>query len=126
MDSILGDETKFEKLPNDPTKDLKKRISALNKVANQSQDSISLPKVEGEFAPGYVYGTVKTHKEGNPLRPIIAQMSSPTYWTAKTLNGLLMPYLPKGNTVKNSIEFIIMHFVSVYTKVLYDIFHLFH
>ena len=85
---------------------MKKRISALNEIVNKSQETVKFPKVEGEFAPGYIYGTVKTHKAGHPLRPIIAQMSSPTYWTAKTLNRILTPYLPQGNTVKNSVEFI--------------------
>ncbi|XP_076056335.1 uncharacterized protein LOC143034285 [Oratosquilla oratoria] len=72
--------------------------------ANRS--SIFYNKVIGDFKPGYCYGTVKTHKPGNPLRPIIAQVSTPTYYVAKALNHFLSPYVPTGRTVSSAAEFI--------------------
>ena len=106
MDDILGDTTKFVKLEHDTTETLKKRISGLTTLANNAQTINKLPQIKGDFCPGYAYGTVKTHKPGNKLRPIIAQMTAPTYWTAKELNTILTPYTPNGNTVTSPVEFI--------------------
>ena len=38
-----------------------------------------LKKIVGDYSPGYIYGNVKTHNEGEKLRPIISQISAPTY-----------------------------------------------
>ncbi|XP_076044710.1 uncharacterized protein LOC143027322 [Oratosquilla oratoria] len=46
------------------------------------------------------------HKEGNPLRPIISQMTTATYQAAKTLNSILTPYEPTGRSVASATEFI--------------------
>ncbi|XP_076047455.1 uncharacterized protein LOC143028992 [Oratosquilla oratoria] len=51
-------------------------------------------------------GTVKTHKPGNPLRPIISQISSPTYQIAKSLNRLLTPYVPNSFCLSSATDFI--------------------
>ena len=60
----------------------------------------------GEFTPGYAYGTVKTHKTGNPLRPIISQVSTATYKLAKRLNSLLKPYIPAQFSINSTEEFL--------------------
>ena len=106
MDAIFDDSTKFKKLQKDPTEQLKKRINQLVTKANAAQDEIIFPKPIGDFSPGYGYGTVKTHKAGNPLRPIIAQMTSPMYKVAKMLNDLLVPYIPMDYALKSTVEFI--------------------
>ncbi|XP_068224118.1 uncharacterized protein [Palaemon carinicauda] len=59
-----------------------------------------------DFSPGYLYGNVKTHKKGNPLRPIISQCPTPTYHLAKRLNNLLTPYVPNVYSVTSSTEFL--------------------
>ena len=59
--------------------------------------------IVGDFSPGYAYGTVKTHKPDNPLRPIISQVNTPTYKLAKRLNQLLKPYIP-GKYLLNSVD----------------------
>ncbi|XP_076065267.1 uncharacterized protein LOC143039280 [Oratosquilla oratoria] len=41
-----------------------------------------------------MYGNVKNHKPGNPLRPIISQIPAPTYSLPKRLASLLTPYVP--------------------------------
>ena len=62
--------------------------------------------IVGEFAPGYVSGTVKTHKDGDPLRPIVSHVSTPTYKLAKRLNQLLKPYIPSKFCVNSVAEFL--------------------
>ena len=106
MDNILNDPTKFVRLQKDPTEALKKRVSSMVTRANNLQQEIKFPKIIGDFGPGYCYGTVKTHKPDNPLRPIISQMTSPTYKIAKTLNNILTPFIPTGYSLKSSVEFI--------------------
>lgn len=97
LDSILSDTTKFTKIKRDTTKSLKtdvnKLIAAANKSNKKNEPNILNPIV-GEYSPGYLYGTVKTHKKGNPLRPIISQVTTPIYETAKHLNKLISPYMP--------------------------------
>ena len=65
---------------------------------------MKLQRITGEYRPGYMYGNVKTHKPGNPLRPIISQIPLPTYQLAKTLNSILYPYVPLTHSLKSSSE----------------------
>ena len=62
--------------------------------------------IVGEFKPGYIYGTVKLHKEGNPLRPIVSQIPTPTYETAKQLNSLISEYIPAKYQLNSTDEFL--------------------
>ena len=81
-------------------------MNALIDAANSLIDGVHFKKIIGEYKPGYLYGNVKIHKEGNPLRPIISQVPTPTYDLAKSLNKLLAPYIPSCNTLKSTDEFI--------------------
>ena len=104
MDTILGNPAKFQRLQKDPTEQVKKRINNLIQKANTSTKHFN--QVIGDYGPGYSYGTVKTHKPGNPLRPIISQVTTPTYHVAKKLNSLLAPYVPTGRSISSATEFI--------------------
>ena len=105
VDSILSDTTKFQKIRKNPIEELKEKANNLIKAANKSMTS-KLEMVIGDYKPGYFYGNVKTHKDGNPLRPIISQIPLPTYELAKTLNTIIYPYVPAASTLKSSSEFV--------------------
>ncbi|XP_068242386.1 uncharacterized protein [Palaemon carinicauda] len=62
--------------------------------------------ISGVFGPGYLYGNVKTHKQGNPLRPIISQCPTLTYQLGKRLNAILTPYVPDCYCGASSAEFL--------------------
>ena len=94
LDDILADETKFQRIRRNPTDDIKREANRTIERVNALSSSIKLPAIKGDFEPGYIYGNVKTHKPGNPLRPIISQIPTPTYQLAKQLNRLLTPYIP--------------------------------
>ena len=49
---------------------------------------------------------MKTHKAGNPLRPIISQIPTPTYRLAKKLNQLLTPFVPAEFSLRSPTQFI--------------------
>ena len=104
--SILSDDTKFQRITRNTTEDLKKNINSLITAANAHNGGIKFEKVMGDFNPGYFYGNVKTHKAGNPLRPIISQIPTPSYSLLKKLNTILMPYIPTSHSISSTREFI--------------------
>ena len=105
-DSPSLHEQKFEKISQDPTNKLKAKVNRLIAAANAVIGGVHFSKIVGEFAPGYAYGNVKTHKTGIPLRPIISQVNTPTYKLAKRLNTLLKPYIPAQHCIDSVDEFI--------------------
>ena len=64
--------------------------------------------IEGHHEPGYIYGNPKTHKNlvDPPLRPIISQVGTVTYTTAKKLNSIITPYMQKRYMIDSTSEFI--------------------
>ena len=106
INQILSDPTKFRQISTNPTEQLKCKANKLIDTLNAMKDDLKLPKIIGDFQPGYIYGNVKTHKNDNPLRPIISQIPMPTYNLAKSLNQIITPYIPSEYTLKSSSDFI--------------------
>ena len=106
LDQLISDTTKFKEIKKDPTNSLKTKANKLISTVNATQSDIKLNKIKGEYKPGYIYGTVKVHKENNPLRPIISQVTSPIYQLSKTLNEIITPYIPSKYSLKSTYDFI--------------------
>ena len=106
MKTILHDQTKFKSITKNPTNDIKTRLNRIIRENNKTPNSIKLPLIEGDHKLGYAYGNVKTHKRGNPLRPIISQIPAVTYNLAKCLNNILTPFTPASQSIKSSQEFL--------------------
>ena len=108
LDDIISDTSKFEKLTKDPTEQLKKTLNNLIDIANNENEHFKLKKLVGHYRPGYLYGNPKIHKslENPPLRPIISQIGTPMYEVAKSLNEILKVYLPTGNMITSTNEFL--------------------
>ena len=106
IDEILSDPNKFSRVSRDNTSQQKVKANELIDAVNAKVGGVHLQKITGEYAPGYLYGNVKTHKRDNPLRPIISQIPTPTYTLAKKLNNLLTPYVPTKYSLRSSKEFI--------------------
>ena len=104
--TILNDDTKFEVITKNPIEQLKKRVNQLIDAANAVSGDIKFQRVIGDYEPGYFYGNVKAHKQGNPLRPIISQIPTPTYKLAKQLNDVIAPYIPRTYSLRSTDEFI--------------------
>ena len=104
--AILNDETKFKRITRNPVEELKRQANSLIDASNKVSKVVRFERIVGEYQLGYFYGNVKTHKEGNPLRPIISQIPLPTYQLAKTLNKVISPYVPSTYSLKSSAEFI--------------------
>ena len=56
----------------------------------------------GEYQPGCLYGTVKTHKANNPSRLIISHISIPIYSTAEKFNEIISLYLRSKFQLKST------------------------
>ena len=106
LNNLISDPTKFKQLIKDPTNKLKVKANKLISTVNTAQNNIKNNKIQGEYKPGYIYGTVKVHKQGFPLRPILSQVTSPIYQLAKTLNQIITPYIPAKYSLKSTNDFI--------------------
>lgn len=104
--SILSDDSKFQKIDKDITNSVKQKANKVINAVNSIQDGVKLKLIVGDYLPGYIYGNVKTHKQGNPLRPVISQVTTPTYQLSKTINKIITPYLPSNYILKNTNDFI--------------------
>jgi hypothetical protein len=107
INELLCDNTKFKIISKDTSDSLKSEINKLITTMNAVSE-VNFPKLSGHFEPGYVYGNPKTHKDirNPPLRPIVSQVSTVTYDTAKWLNSIITPFMPKTHMVESTFEFI--------------------
>ena len=78
LDVIINDRSKFQPITRNPTATLKIEVNKLIAAVKKNQPSKILTPTVGEFSPGYLYGTVKTHGANNPLRPISQVTTPPT------------------------------------------------
>ena len=106
INQILADQTKFKQITRDPTETLQRKVNKLIAAANSQSRNKTLTPIVGSYSTGYIYGNIKTHKNGNPLRPIISQVSTPTYQTSKQLDAIIKPYIPKKYSLNSRDEFI--------------------
>ena len=107
IQDVLKDGSKFQKISKNPCENIKSKINNLiDRATSETGQSMPLKKIVGDYSPGYIYGNVKTHKPGEKLRPIISQVTTPTYQTAKQLDKLIKKYLPQGKMLKSSTEFV--------------------
>lgn len=106
LDKILEDKSKFKKTSKNTTVDLKAEVNRLITQANKQADTRILTPIIGEFSPGYIYGNVKIHKPNYPLRPIISQVPTPTYKTAKEINKIVTPFLPAKFLLQSTDQFL--------------------
>ena len=106
LDFILQDQQKFQRLNRNPIDDIKREANNIIEGINAVRGATHLSKICGDFDVGYLYGNVKTHKNGNPLRPIISQCPTLTYQLAKNFNRLLTPYIPDLYRLKSSTDFL--------------------
>jgi uncharacterized protein (DUF1778 family) len=106
INEIVSDESKFRRLGRDPTEQIQRRANKLINTANSLVGSRKFTPIVGSYSPGYLYGNIKNHKENNPLRPIISQVTTPIYRTAQELDALIKPYIPKKFSLKSRGDFL--------------------
>ena len=120
LNKIVLDDTKFQEVQFDFTKEslancarapwIKAESSIkyylntyVKKVVDNSTYKRLLPTGS---VPGKLYGLAKVHKTGCPLRPVNCMIGTPEYETAKFVDDLIKPYIPKDYTVNSTNQFI--------------------
>ena len=105
----------FKQLKDDPTRPIEcKMQSLLRKIKSKLPDEETYKKLYPTgSAPGKFYGTAKVHKlkDGEqvdklPLRPIVSNIGTATYQTAKYLAKLLSPLNKSIYSVNSTKEFL--------------------
>ena len=82
---ILDDQV-YRKLKKDPTTKIEKRVSESLKTVERNGGTLENLRrhLTTQFStPLQIYDLPKVHKDGIPLRPIVASISSPTYKTCQ-------------------------------------------
>ena len=109
MENLLEDDA-YKKLKRDPTSRIEKRISTTLKEYEQKGHITAKQRLylAHQFSsPPQIYGLPKIHKEGIPLRPIVAAIGSPSHLLAKELTRILSPLAGQGPShVRNSADFV--------------------
>ena len=106
LNDLLNDETTYEKLLRDPSASKNKNFNTnLKKLLKDMPDLLKSFAVVNPTLP-YMYGLVKTHKPGQPLRPIISSIGSVSYGVSKWLTKLLSPLIGtiSNSNVMNSVD----------------------
>ena len=100
MNDILNDTNVYKKVEDDPTTDHLKTLTAFLESAvvqgkiTEEKKNLLLPL---NPQPGHIHGLPKIHKEGVPLRPIVAQINTPTRLLSEHVEKVLSPYVKKWN-----------------------------
>ena len=137
VQDVLSDNETYHRLKSDPTKCTEKRMnSCLLKMKRDGKldqslvvfQSFSLRSTDALLPR--MYGLVKIHKEGYPVRPIVSFVNAATYALSKYLAKILAPLLNQSNrSVKNSFDFVNvvkgLHWRSGDVMVSFDVVSLF-
>ena len=108
MTVLLNDSYTYSKLNKNPLDDnIKQFNKEIKIILKEHKDTIDYISVRSPSLP-YMYGLVKTHKQGLPIRPIISSVGSINYKLSKFLVNMLSPLLGKisGSHLTNNMDLI--------------------
>ena len=108
MQALLDDDMTYKKLTKNPLDQVIKIFnSTVKKILKDKKELICQLSVRFPSLP-YLYGLVKTHKENNPMRPIISTVGSISYKLSKYITKLLSPLLGtiSGSHIYNSQDLV--------------------
>jgi len=109
MYQLLSDTNTYRQLHNDPIVKLRNKN---NKIVEElygnciidRKTKLSLQSKTCNIAK--IYGTIKIHKDGFPIRPIVSTVNTPGAALSKYLANILNNIEDKANyNIKNSFEF---------------------
>ena len=112
--AILSDRTKFQNVVRTTNFTNHPIISYENKLQRIIRRIIKPKVTTYEYhklypvggSPGKLYGMVKVHKEGNPLRLVVCMIGTPQYHVSKYLDELFRPYVPSQYSLSSSYNLI--------------------
>lgn len=108
LQAMIDDDVTYLKLSNDPTANYQrknnqfaKRLLDLKLIDRKTKMRL---KTYTATAPR-IYGAPKAHKEGLPLRPVVACMTSPSYELSKYVGTILQRSLESKYNISDSFSF---------------------
>lgn len=108
MNGLLEDRSTYVPLKSDPTEAVNTKYN--KKIKELLKDNKELIKKFTSLSPSlpYMYGLVKTHKPGNPVRPIVSSVGSATYRLSKWLVKILNPLIGtiSSSHIKNNVDLV--------------------
>ena len=109
MEALLSDQLTYKLVQKSPfakiERELNHRLLELKKK-NKIDESTYRKLRSTDAAPPAIRGSIKHHKPGYPLRPIVSCIGSALYNTSKFLTGILAPIQNcNGYSVPNSMKF---------------------
>ena len=125
----------FKRLQRNPTRrnekrvnDVLKRLADRAKISRELHASLRVPS--NGTKPPLFYGSVKVHKDGYPLRPIVSMIGSATYSLSKYISHILTPYVRRTPSyIANTSELLLrlkdMHIAQDEIMVSFDVKSLF-
>lgn len=110
MSSLISDTNSFKPIESDPTVTLERKIYrkllSLKNSGLITQSERSKMNPTGTHTPR-IYGQLKYHKPGLPIRPIVSTINSPAYKLSRHLATILKnSFVNPPYNIKNSAEFI--------------------
>ncbi|XP_062538225.1 uncharacterized protein LOC134206513 [Armigeres subalbatus] len=108
MLALVNDHQTYERIPRDPTSrfqnqnnSIVQRIRALDLIDDKTARSL---KTYSAVCPK-IYGQPKAHKTGLPLRPVVPNMTAPSYNLAKFVASILKQSIESPYNIKDSFSF---------------------
>ena len=106
--ALLDDQKSYRLLKKDPTKSTERKfldvirdLKKKKKICESFYEKIR--PSEGSSKPALFYGRIKLHKEGKPLRPVVATCGTATYGLARQLSSILRPLVASSkHIIKNT------------------------
>ena len=108
LNELLSDETTYLELPSDPTTKVNASFNKkLKTLLKGKQELVKKISCVNPSLP-YMYGVIKTHKQGNPARPIISSVGSVSYLLSKWLTSVLSVIVGtiSDSHVKNTLDLV--------------------
>ncbi len=109
MENLLKDEATYTVIPKSPFKQIERELNAmLLNLKNQKKipENTYRNLHSSNAIPPAIRGSIKHHKVGYPLRPIVTCIDSALYETSKFLKKILSPLQNRnGFSVANSTQF---------------------
>ena len=107
---ILSDTHTYKRIESDPTdkftREVRKELGILQKERLVTPQMYKMFYPKGCSAPKF-YGLPKIHKDGVPLRPIVASYSSPASRLGKWLATIFRPLMStQASYIKNSVHLV--------------------
>ena len=112
MNAIFQDESKFQEVNIEPWKMILKLQDKTTRLLKKLKDTKRITKAAyDEMNPcgtklGTAYGLVKTHKDGNPMRPIVSAVKTHNYEMAKSVGPLIDRWSTAKYTTQDAFQFV--------------------